>query len=276
VFACSAACGVNVVTPIDEVGEVNAVDAHSTADAAVATDAAPEHVLTLDDGLVGHWKLDESRPTDVVLDATGQGNSGLAINGPTPSPSVPRVMFADHASRSFDGMSQYIAIGNSAGLNFGGAITMAAWVNVGVLTPTGCQTILGHGYHYQPMQEVSLRLGTPGCSPLSGVPHSWAVGSWDGADHFAAAPLYDLDMATWIHIAGVYDGAAWHLYRNGEEIAKHADTVGAMLVDSDWGIGARAPSDPPGPDRFFNGLIDEVRIYRRALSGAEIVELYHQ
>jgi hypothetical protein len=195
------------------------------------------------------------------------------VNGPTPSTSLPPVKFDDASSRTFDGVNQYVVIGNTEELNFEGAITMAAWVNINELSD-GCQDIVAHGFCLDPPGEVALRLGSATCGP-GDAPHKWLAGSWRSGDHSAVAPLYDLDLKTWIHVAGVYDGQMWHLYRNGEEIARQESTLGAIHVDSDWGIGAKPPSVPPSAERFFNGSIDDVRIYRRALGPAEILELYH-
>jgi hypothetical protein len=100
------------------------------------------------------------------------------------------------------------------------------------------------------------------------------------AEHSAVVPLYDYDYNVWVHIAGVYDGQTWILYRDGEEIARQDSTVGAVPVDSDWSIGARALASPPcvpaPAERYFDGLIAEVRVYSRALSAAEIFELSHR
>jgi hypothetical protein len=267
-------CGVRVGQPIDDVG-APAFDASTDAihfDAAdVASDARRD---PLTDGLVAYWKLDEKRATDVVIDSSQLGHSGIAVNGPMPSTSLPPVKFDDKSSRAFDGMSQYVVIGNTDDINFEGEITMAAWVNIAAVAD-GCQDIVTHGYCLDPPGEVALRIGSSACAPTVGAPHAWVAGSWQGVDHFAAAPIYDLDLKTWIHIAGVYDGTAWHLYRNGEEIGRQQSTLGAVPVESDWGIGAKPPSVPPTADRFFNGSIDDVRIYRRALDPSEILELYH-
>jgi hypothetical protein len=262
VIAGAAACGVSVGQPIG-IGAAPGTEAGADAKADPLTE-----------GLVGYWRLDEERPTDVVIDASGRGNSGISVNGPAPSSSLPPVKFPDSMSRRFDGVSQYVAIGNSDVLNFEGAITMAAWVNINAMSDN-CQVIVGHGFRRDLTQEVTLRLGSTTCSGGGTAAHTWAAGAWDGTNHFAEAPLSDVDLATWIHIVGVYDGTTWHLYRNGEETARHEDIVGAIQVDADWAIGARGPSVPPAPERFFDGSIDDVRIYRRSFSSAEVLELYH-
>jgi hypothetical protein len=269
----SAACGVSVTQPISA-GVVSTIDEAGTG--AAGLDAPGSDPLL--QGLVAYWKLDESGSTDGVVDSSGKGHTGVPINGPLPSSSTPQVRFSDPSSRAFDGTSQYVLISNSDEMNFEGEITLAAWVYIAAVTD-GCHYIVAHGYCWDPPGEVALRLGTDTCGP-GGSPHNWAAGAWLSAEHSAVAPLYAVDLQTWIHIAGVYDGQTWRLYRNGIEIARQDSTVGSVPVQSDWAIGARAPGVPPcvpAPvERFFDGSIDDVRIYRRALSASEMLELYHQ
>jgi hypothetical protein len=264
----AVACGVGVAQPI-------------SAGVVATTDGATPDMPGADplsQGLLAYWKLDEGGANDVVVDSSGNGHSGTTVNGPLPSSMTPPVRFLDPSSRGFNGTNQYIVLGNPDDMNFEGQITLAAWVYIAAIT-TGCHYILAHGYCYDPPGEVALRLGSDNCGP-GGSPHNWAAGAWLSAEHSAVAPLYDLDLKVWIHIAGVYDGQAWHLYRNGEEIARQDSTVGAIPVRSDWAIGARSPGTPPCTppmvERFFNGSIDDVRIYRRALGPSEIEELYHR
>ncbi len=228
--------------------------------------------------LVAHWQLDEASSTGAARDSVG-GHTAAPINAPPASADVPSVTFADRASRSFDGKTQYLRIPTSDELNFSGEITLSAWVKVRALG-ADCQYVVGHGYCTSPPGEVVLRIGVPGCGPRADA-HYWAVGTWLSAEYSAAAPFLDSDLGVWLHMAGTYASTdqAWHLYRNGEEIASEPSPVGAVPVQNDWSIGARAPGlapcTPEGEERFFNGAIDDVRIYRRALSAAEIEELYH-
>ncbi len=265
VIMVASACGPNVAQPINPGQPLSP-------DAVDGSDATPD----LDRGLVAHYKLDEENPK-MVLDSSGNGHAGIPMNDPLPSTSTPPVGFPDPSSRAFDGVGQYILVPNSDEMNFSGEITVAAWVYVAAITP-GCHYVVAHGYCFQPPGEVFLRIGAGGCE-ANGTEHNWGVGSWNGAEHSALAPFYDLDVKVWLHIAGVYDGTTWRLYRNAVEIARQDSDVGAVPVASDWAIGARppgvAPCVPAPVERFFNGLIDDVRIYRRALGPSEILELYH-
>ena len=276
-YASSAAialigCGVSVVEPI---GAISSGSAGGGAGAAGSTASDP-----LSRGLVAYWKLDEQNAEDPALDAASSdvALSAAPVNGPQPSSQTPPVGFENPRSRSFDGQGQYLLIKDNEQLSFSVEITLAAWVNVTALNDT-CQYVIGHGYCLDPPGEVVLRIGSTSCGPAV-AQHYWAVGSWLLAEHTATAVVDEADLGVWIHLVGTYDGQAWHLYRNGEEVGSQVSTVGAVPVRSDWAIGARAPGVPPcvpqPAERFFDGSIDEVRVYRRALAAAEVRELYHR
>lgn len=268
---CVLGCGENVVEPI---GTQSQSGPGVGAAGSSAGGAGPVDNLSRD--LVAYWKLDEISGLDGALDEVG-GHTGLPVDAPLPTDDVPNVTFPNVMSRSFDGQGQYLLVANSETLDFSGQITLAAWVKLNGLS-SECQYVIGHGYCLEPPGEVVLRVGTDTCGPGS-ARHYWAAGAWLSGEHSAVAPVLDSDLGVWLHVAATYVDLAWHLYRNGEEIATEPSVVGAVPVASDWAIGARAPGPPPcvpGPaERFFNGSIDEVRVYRRALSAAEIEELYH-
>ena len=75
-----------------------------------------------------------------------------------------------------------------------------------------------------------------------------------------------LDVETWVHVAEVYDGEKAIVYFDGVEI-QSMDASGEMRENDDakWWIGSMYATD-----RWFNGLIDEVCIWRRALSADEV------
>ena len=90
-------------------------------------------------------------------------------------------------------------------------------------------------------------------------PH-WA---WDGGNSFPIA------QDTWTYVTTVYDGHRQILYKNGEEVFSRAQS-GAMGANGNkLRIGARGRNNP---HHFFGGMIDEVKIYDRALAENEIVE----
>jgi uncharacterized repeat protein (TIGR01451 family) len=157
-------------------------------------------------------------------------------------------------ARSFDGVDDYVSLGNPAALSLSGQVTIAAWVKP--QATNGIRNIVAHGFSAAPRGEVFLRINEG----------RYQVGSWNGVDHMASATIPSADLNQWVHLTGVYDGAAWRLYRNGVEIANKIDSTGAVPVNAGWAIGARGIS----PERLFKGQIDEVAIYSQALSGEQV------
>jgi len=82
-----------------------------------------------------------------------------------------------------------------------------------------------------------------------------------------------LEAGTWYHVVGVFDRYAGigHVYINGIEDAKGTLGPNPLSNDAITRIGCRQDTS----DSTFNGLIDDVRIYNRALSSEEILEIMH-
>jgi hypothetical protein len=73
-------------------------------------------------------------------------------------------------------------------------------------------------------------------------------------------------------MAGTFDGSDWRVYQNGAELTSGGSAdAGAPSLDSNglYYIGSKGASQS-----WFSGSIDEVRYYSRALSAAEISNLY--
>ncbi|MFH0923908.1 MAG: LamG domain-containing protein, partial [Candidatus Falkowbacteria bacterium] len=82
----------------------------------------------------------------------------------------------------------------------------------------------------------------------------------------------DINDSQWHHIVGSYDGTSMKIYIDGNLEDTNTDFSGNLPTnDGNVRIGA---DYQPTPDNFFSGLIDEARIYNRALSADEIGELY--
>jgi autotransporter-associated beta strand protein len=173
-------------------------------------------------------------------------NGAAAVTGPV------------REALDFDGTNDYVAVGNPAALNFAGRITITAWVRS--RATDGLRNIVEHGYRTGPNQEVGLR--------ISGG--NYQILSWDGADHTLSYAIPPGDLNAWVHLVGTYDGSVWHLFRNGVEVARRTDALGSILVSDNWAVGARGT----GTERFFQGSIDEVAIWSRALSSNEVYSLY--
>jgi hypothetical protein len=223
----------------------------------------------LDPGLLAHWALDESQlgSAGAVVDSSGFGNHGTAsTNPPVPVRDVPPVHFRDGGSMSFNGQDQWIQMGNPPVLNIGGPISMAAWAR-----PTridDAHNIVGHGYRWNPDHDFALRISK----------NNYMFTRWDGSDHAAVFPVPATDVGAWVHLCGVFDGSTYRLYHNGTLAAFIADTIlPPANIDAIWGLGGRAPQDGnSNVDYLWQGQLDDVRIYGRALAADEVMALYQR
>ena len=157
---------------------------------------------------------------------------------------------------SLDGINDYVNLNNPSHLNFTGDITIEAKVKL--KATDGMRDIVAHDYTLSPNSSVFLRIWNG----------QYQIGSWNGTDYMATYAIPSEDIGNWVHLAGVYDSQAqaWKLYRNGVLANSTPSNVGALLVNENWTIGARGT----GTERFFNGDIDEVRIWNKARSQQEI------
>lgn len=155
---------------------------------------------------------------------------------------------------NFNGLNSFIDLGNPANMNFNGKITIEAWVYVRFTN--GLRNIFAHGFRFNPNAEVALRIADG----------SYQVGSWNGSNHYASFKIPSSDINNWVHLAGVYDGMQWIMYRNGIQVSTQASSVGSIAMDAPWSIGANGG----GSERFFDGQLRNVAIWNTARTAAEI------
>jgi hypothetical protein len=209
--------------------------------AAVTTPAAPVS------GLVAAYAFNEGAGT-TVSDASGNGNNGT-INGATWT-TEGRL----GGALSFDGVSSVVQVPSSASLNVSSAMTLEAWI-----FPTASQS----GWRTIMQREVDayfLNASNDDSGPLRPA----GGGTFDGTVAFVAGATAN-PVNAWTHVALSHDGTTLRLYMNGVQTASQTGVGGIQTNDNPLRIGGNSPYG-----EFFQGLIDEVRVYNRALSQSEI------
>ena len=201
--------------------------------------------------LVAHWKFDEGTGTTSV-DSSGNGNAGTLINGPKWVSGV-----AGNAL-SFDGTDDSVDVANSNSLNLTNIFTFSAWVNPAVPF-TDFRSILVKNYKYYLYSSVAGYCGNG--SPLGGFAETTNNTVCDPAP---------LPINTWTHLTLTSDGSTLTLFQNGFAIATTPATETLLPSPGNLQIGASQFGE------YFQGLIDEIQIYNKALSGAEIQAVYRQ
>ncbi|RAU98608.1 LamG-like jellyroll fold domain-containing protein [Paenibacillus sp. YN15] len=200
--------------------------------------------------LIAHWSLNETSGT-TAADNSGNDIDGTLTNGP--------VWTAGHTNGalSFDGTDDYINLGNPAALRLTGAMTLSAWVYVDTFTHAG-RIIAKQGAASN--RGWTLNVESDGKASFQIATNSTTVQLVNSA---SAIPT-----GQWVHLAGVYEpGTALRIYVNGTLSNSNTTSIAASQYNNtlNVNIGRR-----PSGDLYFDGKIDEVRVYGRALSAAEI------
>lgn len=202
--------------------------------------------------LITSYGFNEGSGT-AVLDTLGVGVTGYLSGG------VSYTTGRMGSALAFDGSTGSVYLGKSPSLDVQGQITLAAWVKP--TSTTGYQVIVGRSYSRSPNAETVLRINSG----------KYEVGSWNGTSYLASLSIPAGDIGNWVHLVGTYDGQTWRLYRNGTLAASTTSAVGALPNTFAWRIGSTDI-----PDRYFNGVIDSVRIYAQPLSASDVSALYNQ
>ena len=204
-------------------------------------------------GLMAGYAFDEGTGT-AAADASGHGLTGTLIGGPGWST-------GEYGSAvNLDGVDDRVDLGNPAALQFTGSMTLSAWINAAAFPgDDGAIVSKRGGDGYQLDTTVDKGPRTIGFKLTSG----------SGADMFRYGATALLS-GRWYHVAGVYDAAtaAMDVYLNGQlDNGALLGTVAASQRNSAEKVlvGQRANGG-----FGFIGRIDEVRIYGRALTQAEI------
>ncbi|TAL01166.1 MAG: hypothetical protein EPO07_08740 [Verrucomicrobia bacterium] len=212
-------------------------------------------------GIVGWWRAEGS-----AADAVG-GHAGTAYGNTTYSNGIVGQSF------HFDGgYSGQIRVPDAVDLHFTSAMTVEVWVK-----PEGGATLVSKWDAVGSRSQCSFRLS------LGDLGRAYFQISPNGSGGATSAiyPPYCMSATsipggTWTHLAGTFDGSTLRIYVNGVLDGQASFTGAIYSGNDDLGIGAMVGGSYPG-GAFDNyaGFIDEVALYNRALSSAEIQAIYH-
>ena len=197
--------------------------------------------------------LDEGVGT-VAYDKSGLASNGT-LTGPTHLPTWGAGRFG--TAVSLDGVDDYIDCGTPTGLNFTTQnFSLSAWVYPTKISNTPYifdKTLwTNYGYALQITPTGRVQMGT-----VSAAGYLLTL-SYAG----------DVALNGWYHIVAVRNGAAGKIYVNGTD---RTETAPALV---DLGSSAARSLRIGGTGEYLQGVIDEIRIFSRALTQAEVTSLY--
>ncbi|MBI4583047.1 MAG: LamG domain-containing protein [Planctomycetes bacterium] len=194
--------------------------------------------------LVAAYSFDEGTGTS-VSDASSNGNGG-SISG---AAWTNLGKFGN--ALLFDGINDVVVVNDSNSLDLSAAMTLEAWVY-----PTAALS----GWKCVLQKEVDtyfLHANSHTNKPAAGI-------TTGGSVRYIMVGSA-LPANAWSHLAATYDGSRLRLYVNGVEKGSAAQAGGINPSSTPLRLGGNTYGD-----EFFPGRIDEVRIYNRALTAAEI------
>lgn len=200
-------------------------------------DTASENVLFL--------PMNENAGT-ALSDYSGKGNNGTASN-------TTWVAGVSGSALSFNGTSSVVTVPSSANLQLSKHMTVSFWMKTSI-THSDWVRLVGKGSGSN--RNFGMWLATNGTLLWQ---HVATDGSWSGA-----TTAVTVNNGAWRHIVGTYDGVNIKIYVDGIERASQAWTLGPITTTDPITIGYG------NMHGYFNGQIDDVRIYNRALLPAEI------
>jgi len=195
-------------------------------------------------GLVAAWGFNEGAGATAV-DVSGFVNSGL-LGG---AAWTAQGRFG--GALSFDGSTSEVTVADAASIDLTSGMTIEAWVKPTV-TLTGWRAVLAKDVDRYYLMASTDNLSRPGVGATFGTTSQNVFGT------------ATLPVDSWTHLAATYDQTMLRLYVNGVQVATGAQTAAVSTSNAALTIGADFYGE------FFQGILDEIRIYDRALSVSEI------
>ncbi len=207
--------------------------------------------------LVAYWKFDENSG-DKAYDSSGYGNNGTLYGGlDTTGWTNGKFNFA----LNFDGIDDYVSIPNSPSLQTIAQLTIEAWININKIQSR--MTIVSKHYN-----EYELMIDNSG-SQLRFYKFDRNSNYWE-----CAYISFSFETQKWYHLGVTMNGTKITFYINGVKYSPSGYFYSPMAYGTIPGthplyIGRRVWST-----NYFNGIIDEVKIYNYALTDEEILKEY--
>ncbi|HUW20936.1 MAG TPA: LamG domain-containing protein [Sedimentisphaerales bacterium] len=212
------------------------------------------------DGLVGHWKFDEGSGT-TAYDSAGT-NNGTLVNGPVwTSGKIAGAL-------RFDGIDDYVRVNDDPSLDGMNALALTAWLKT---VGSGIDTGVIHKYlHFDGdnwNDSFFLSLKNDGK-----ITFSYSLGNTQVVK--TSSTVVDDDC--WHQIVGIYTGSKGSIYIDGNQapLSRDDPDPGGPINDSNQDLLIGCANAAGTLQYFFDGEIDDVRVYNRALSAEEVRQLY--
>lgn len=215
-------------------------------------------VSSLYSGLIAYWTLNESAGATSFTDSSGNGKTGTCSGTGCPVAGVAGKL---NTAASFDGTNDIISASDSSLWTFSGDFTISLWVKANSWGGNWwTRAFLGQDEGGGPTNKWIFS--------YDGTRTIFHINTSSGGGPVALGNTWTPSTGTWYHLAVTRQGNNYTFYRDGSPDGVWTDST--IIPDASapltigWAEGVGS----------FNGTIDDVRIYNRALSGSEISQLF--
>ena len=211
-------------------------------------------------GLVGWWKLDDGSGT-TAADSSGDGNTGTLGGSPLPTWTNGKL----DGALSFNG-SQTVGVPDNAALDLSGPWTVSGWIELSAMPASG---YLGPVLKKSNGAAFNYLLAYNNGAYFAGT--GWVILYYDASNHLQSTSYGTTAVLNqWYFLAGVWDGTTLSLYLNGGLVGSSTPSA-SPNGSSGGGLTIAA-----GVSNSLTGMLDDVRIYNRALSATDVAALYNE
>ncbi len=211
------------------------------------------------DGLVAYYPFSGD-----ANDASGNGHDGV-VNGATLTSDR---FGSDNAAYSFDGVNDYIEVPSDSGFTMS-EISISAWIWMDRDIGNEQARIVNRQNTSGGLEAWGLEIFGEDYAG-SGPGNQLVLHANTGSEAANTVSTTSLDAGQWYHVVGTSDGQEIHLYINGV-LDTTAPAPGPL--DQSNSADVVMGKTGTGPQHYFPGIIDDLRIYNRALSETEVVAL---
>jgi type II secretory pathway pseudopilin PulG len=205
----------------------------------------------LETGLVGYWPMDEGSGS-AAYDASGNGDTGTLVNNP-----AWQINCQINGCLNFNQTGSYVWMADASSNHLTSAFTFSAWLYPTAYSAENIIFNKENTYEWAIDTTQNVR---------------WAINNsipgWSWINTGLSAPL-----SQWTNFVITYDGSSVITYKNGVSGNTYSGAFGSLVPNGSRLLIAARGDISPGS--FFNGELDDVRIYNRALSATEVQNLYN-
>ena len=215
----------------------------------------------LTNGLIGHWSFNGANLRGTIAEDTAGGNHGTLVG--TPLPAQGKV----GQGLDFDGSDDYVSLDDTAFPSGDDSRSTSAWFKTDIAQN---QVVFTYGTAVSNQEYYvavyNLGSGCVGDITSTGGNYSVIAGSGGGGSNLCAdISVVDGD---WHHVATTHDGTTHRIYLDGVLKSSRSQTMNTVANVSYIGVDVNQQGD-------YDGSIDEVRLYDRALTTLEVQRLYN-